>query len=118
MLHVSRWHYGQDFRSPVGTEVFATGAGIVTKASWTPYGFGNRIEIDHGYGYKTIYAHLSAFNVERGDRIQRGDLIGLSGSTGVSSGPHLHYEMHLTARIINPMYFFNDDLTESENTGR
>lgn len=114
VLHVSRWHYGQDFRSPVGTDVFATGAGVVTKAAWTPYGFGNRIEIDHGYGYKTIYGHLSAFNVKKGDRVQRGDLIGLSGSSGISSGPHLHYEVHLNGRIINPLFFFNDDLSSSE----
>ncbi len=114
VLHISRWHYGQDFRSPSGTEVYSTGAGIVRRAAWTPYGFGNRVEIDHGYGYTTIYAHLSAFNVEAGQRIQRGDLIGLSGSTGVSSGPHMHYEVHLYGKVKDPNYFFGDDLNVAE----
>jgi murein DD-endopeptidase MepM/ murein hydrolase activator NlpD len=114
VLHVSRWHYGQDFRSPNGTEVIATGSGVVTKAAWTPYGFGNRVEIDHGYGFKTIYAHLSEFFVEPGHLLQRGDLIALSGSTGISSGPHLHYEIHYNGKVQNPLYFFNDDLTLME----
>jgi murein DD-endopeptidase MepM/ murein hydrolase activator NlpD len=114
VLHVSRWHYGQDFRAPNGTKVYATGSGIVTKAAWTPYGFGNRIEIDHGYGFKTIYGHLSEFLVEPGQEIQRGDLIALSGSTGVSSGPHLHYEIHYNGKVQNPLYFFNDDLSLGE----
>ena len=114
VLNISRWHYGQDFSSPVGTEVFATGAGVVTKAAWTPYGFGNRIEINHGYGYKTLYGHLSGFNVEVGDTVTRGDMIGFSGSTGVSSGPHLHYEVHLNGRPINPLYYFHNDLTGDE----
>jgi len=114
VLHISRWHYGQDFRAPNGTRVYATGSGIVTKAAWTPYGFGNRIEIDHGYGFKTIYGHLSEFLVEAGQEIHRGDLIALSGSTGVSSGPHLHYEIHYNGKVQNPLYFFSDDLTLSE----
>ncbi len=111
VLHVSRWHYGQDFRAPNGTKVYATGSGVVSKAAWTPYGFGNRIEIDHGYGFKTIYGHLSEFFVEAGQEIQRGDLIALSGSTGVSSGPHLHYEIHYNGKVQNPLYFFSDNLT-------
>lgn len=114
VLHVSRWHYGQDFKAPDGTRVYATGSGIVAKAAWTPYGFGNRIEIDHGYGFKTIYGHLSEFFVEPGQKIQRGDLIALSGSTGVSSGPHLHYEIHYNGKVQNPLYFFSDDLSLGE----
>lgn len=114
VLHVSRWHYGQDFRAPNGTKVYATGSGVVTRAAWTPYGFGNRVEIDHGYGFKTIYAHLSEFMVEPGQQVQRGDLIALSGSTGVSSGPHLHYEIHYNGKVQNPLYFFSDDLTREE----
>jgi murein DD-endopeptidase MepM/ murein hydrolase activator NlpD len=114
VLGNSRWHYGQDFSAPTGTEVFATGAGTVTKAGWTPYGFGNRVEVNHGYGFKTIYGHLSAINVEPGDEIQRGDMLGLSGSTGISSGPHLHYEIHYDGKVQNPLYFFDDDLSLEE----
>ncbi len=114
VLHISRWHYGQDFRAPNGTRVYATGSGVVTKAAWTPYGFGNRVEIDHGYGFKTIYGHLSEFLVEPGQEIQRGDIIALSGSTGVSSGPHLHYEIHYNGKVQNPLYFFSDDLSLEE----
>ena len=114
VLHISRWHYGQDFRAPLGTEVYATGSGVVKKAAWTPYGFGNRVEIDHGYGFKSIYGHLSEFLVEPGQKIQRGDLIALSGDTGVSSGPHLHYEIHYNGKVQNPLYFFNNDLTMAE----
>jgi len=114
VLGDSRWHYGQDFSAPVGTNVYATGSGTVIKASWTPHGFGNRIEIDHGYGFRSIYGHLSEFNVEPGQVVTRGDLIGISGSTGISSGPHLHYEIHYNGRVQNPLYFFNDDLTLEE----
>lgn len=114
VLHVSRWHYGQDFRAPSGTKVYATGAGKVTKAAWTPYGFGNRIEIDHGFGYKSIYAHLSGFNVKAGQMVQRGDLLGFSGSTGISSGPHMHYEVHLNGKVQNPNEYFGNNLTVRE----
>lgn len=114
VLGISRWHYGQDFSAPIGTKVYATGSGTVKKAEWTPYGFGNRVEIDHGYGFTTIYGHLSGFNVEPGQEIQRGDLIGFSGSTGISTGPHLHYEIHYNGRAQNPLYFFDDNLTLEE----
>jgi len=114
VLGDSRWHYGQDFSALVGTEVFATGSGVVKKASWTPHGFGNRIEIDHGYGFTTIYGHLSEFNAKPGQEVRRGDLIGKSGSTGISSGPHLHYEIHYNGTVQNPLYFFSDDLTLEE----
>lgn len=114
VLGISRWHYGQDFSAPPGTKVYATGSGLITKAAWTPYGFGNRVEINHGYGFKTIYGHLSGFNVETGQEVQRGDLIGLSGSTGVSSGPHLHYEIHYNGKVQNPLYFFDDNITMTE----
>lgn len=114
VLGISRWHYGQDFSAPVGTKVYATGSGTVIKAAWTPYGFGNRIEIDHGYGFTSIYGHLSRFNVEPGTEVQRGDLIGYSGSTGISTGPHLHYEIHYNGKAQNPLYFFDDDLTLEE----
>jgi len=114
VLGSPRWHHGQDFQAPPGTEVFATGAGTVSRAGWSPHGFGNMVEIDHGYGFKTIYGHLSSVDVSVGQSVTRGDLLGLSGSTGISSGPHLHYEIHYNGKIQNPLYFFDDDLTMEE----
>jgi len=114
VLGSPRWHYGQDFQAPPGTDVFTTGAGTVTRAGWSPYGFGNMVEVDHGYGFKTIYGHLSSVKVSEGQSVTRGDLVGLSGSTGISSGPHLHYEIHYNGKVQNPLYFFDDDLTMEE----
>ncbi len=114
VLGSPRWHYGQDFQAPTGTEVFATGDGIVTRAGWSPYGFGNMVEVDHGYGFKTIYGHLQSVEVTLGQEVVRGSQIGLSGSTGISSGPHLHYEIHYNGKVQNPLYFFDDDLTMEE----
>lgn len=107
------WHHGQDFSAPMGTPVYATGAG---KVIYTGYdkGFGNFIKIDHGYGYQTIYGHLSEFKIKTNQEVKRGDLIALSGSTGYSTGPHLHYEIHLYGQYQNPLYFFDDDLSEDE----
>ena len=114
VLGVSRWHHGQDFYAPPGTKVYATGNGVVIKSSWNPYGFGNMIEIDHGFGFTSIYGHLSKFNIKEGDIVRRGQLIGFSGSTGISSGPHLHYEIHYNGLVQNPLYFFDDDLSLEE----
>lgn len=114
VLGSPRWHHGQDFKAPPGTEVFATGAGTVSRAGWSPHGFGNMVEIDHGYGFKTIYGHLSSVEVSVGQSVTRGYMLGLSGSTGISSGPHLHYEIHYDGKIQNPLYFFDDDLTMEE----
>jgi murein DD-endopeptidase MepM/ murein hydrolase activator NlpD len=109
-----QWHHGQDFSTPYGTEVFATGAGKVIEAGWNRGGFGNFVRIDHGYGYQTIYGHLSSIKVTRGMNVKRGDLIGLTGSSGTSSGPHLHYQIDQYGKHKNPLYYFNDDLTEEE----
>jgi hypothetical protein len=108
-----QWHHGQDFSTPYGTEVFATGSGKVIEAGWKG-GLGNCIVIDHGYGYRSTYGHLSNMKVTVGQNIKRGDLIGLTGSTGTSTGPHLHYQIDLYGQCKNPLYFFNDDLTEDE----
>jgi hypothetical protein len=108
-----QWHHGQDFSTPYGTEVYATGSGKVIESSWDG-GFGNCIVIDHGYGYQSTYGHLSNMKVTAGMNVKRGDLIGLTGSTGTSSGPHLHYQIDLYGQHKNPLYFFNDDLTEDE----
>lgn len=113
VLGTPQWHHGQDFRTPYGTNVYATGSGKVIEAGWNS-GFGNCIVVDHGYGYRSTYGHLSNIKVTVGLNIKRGDLIGLSGNTGTSTGPHLHYQIDLYGQHKNPLYYFNDDLTEDE----
>jgi murein DD-endopeptidase MepM/ murein hydrolase activator NlpD len=113
VLGTPQWHHGQDFSTPYGTEVYATGSGKVIKAGWQG-GLGNCIVIDHGYGYQSTYGHLSNFKVTVGTNVKRGDMIGLTGSTGTSTGPHLHYQIDLYGQFKNPLYFFNNDLTEDE----
>lgn len=114
VLGTSQWHHGQDFSAPYGTEVYATGNGKVIESGWNKGGFGNYVVIDHGYGYQTTYGHLSNIKVTIGQDVKRGDMIGLTGSSGVSSGPHLHYQIDFYGRHQNPLHFFNDDLTEDE----
>ena len=114
VLGSPRWHFGQDFCCPEGTEVHATGGGVVAYAGNQKDGFGVKVVIDHGYGYRTIYGHLSEVNVRRGQKVTRGDFIGLSGNTGLSSGPHLHYQIDLFGEHVNPLWYFEDSLTEEE----
>jgi murein DD-endopeptidase MepM/ murein hydrolase activator NlpD len=108
------WHWGQDFNCPYGTEVYATGDGKVIYAGKSDNGFGYYVEIDHGYGFQSIYGHLSKINVPVGMNIKRGDMLGLSGNSGTSSGPHLHYQIELNGAHQNPLNFFNDDLSREE----
>jgi hypothetical protein len=110
----AQWHWGQDFEAPYNTEVFATGDGKVIEAGWDSGGFGNYVLIDHEDGFRTTYGHLSSIKVTTGLSIKRGDLVGLSGSSGTSSGPHLHYQIELFGQHKNPLSFFNDDLTDEE----
>jgi murein DD-endopeptidase MepM/ murein hydrolase activator NlpD len=114
VLGTPRIHYGQDFSVPYATEVYATGNGTVIESGWNSMGFGNFIIIDHGYGLRSTYGHLSQINVSRGMNVKRGDLIGLSGNTGTSSGPHLHYQIDQFGQHKNPINFFNDDMTVEE----
>jgi murein DD-endopeptidase MepM/ murein hydrolase activator NlpD len=113
VLGTPQWHHGQDFSCPYGTDVYATGSGKVIEAGWNG-GFGNCVVVDHGYGYRSTYGHLSKISVNVGLNIKRGDMIGLSGSTGTSSGPHLHYQIDLYGQYKNPLYYFNNDLSEDE----
>ncbi|MCX6321433.1 MAG: M23 family metallopeptidase [Bacteroidia bacterium] len=114
VLGTSRKHNGQDFPVPYGTEVYATGDGKVIESGWNSGGFGNCIVIDHGYGLQTTYGHLSNIKVAMGMNVKRGDLIGLSGSTGLSSGPHLHYQIDKFGQHMNPVNFFNNDISVEE----
>ena len=107
-------HTGMDFTAPTGTEIFATGNGIIKKVVRSRRGYGYHVVIDHGFGYQTLYAHMSKFNVIRGQRIRRGDVIGYVGSTGTSTAPHLHYEVHKDGKKINPINFYFNDLSPEE----
>ena len=109
-----RMHYGQDFEVPYGTEVYATGDGSVIESGYNSGGFGNCIVIDHGYGFQTVYGHLSNIRVPKGMNVKRGDLIGISGSTGQSTGPHLHYQVEKLGQHMNPVNFFNNDMNFEE----
>ncbi|RLD65410.1 MAG: M23 family peptidase [Bacteroidetes bacterium] len=109
-----KFHSGMDFTAPTGTVIYATGDGVISKTKKSRRGFGNHITIDHGFGYKTIYAHMSKFNVKKGQKVKRGDVIGFVGNTGTSTAPHLHYEVWKNNKRINPINFYFNDLTPDE----
>ncbi|QZT36638.1 M23 family metallopeptidase [Halosquirtibacter xylanolyticus] len=111
---IPKFHYGMDFAAPIGTEIFSTGNGKVTKVIKSKVGYGLHVLVDHGFGYETLYAHMSKFNVKKGQKVHRGDVIGYVGSTGKSTGPHLHYEVHKNKRAVNPQNFYFQDLTPEE----
>lgn len=109
-----KMHEGMDFTAKTGTPIFATGDGVVERADNTASGFGNHIVIRHGFGYETLYAHLSRYKCRAGQRIQRGDIIGYVGSTGRSEGPHLHYEVHKNGKVVNPLNFYYGNISAVE----
>ena len=109
-----KMHEGMDFTAKTGTPIYATGDGVVAKADNTVSGFGNHIVIRHGFGYETLYAHLSRYKCKAGQRIQRGDIIGYVGSTGRSEGPHLHYEVHKNGKVVNPLNFYYGNISAVE----
>jgi murein DD-endopeptidase MepM/ murein hydrolase activator NlpD len=111
---ISKFHYGMDFTAPLGTEVYATGKGTIISIQSATRGFGKHIIIDHGFGYSTIYAHLSNFNVRVGQKVQRGDIIGFVGSTGTSVANHLHYEVKLNGVNVDPVNYYFEDLSPAE----
>ncbi len=110
---VGQFHPGIDFAAPYGTPIYATADGVIKKAVYDA-GYGNNILIDHGYGYKTLYAHMAEFKVKPGDKVKRGECIGYVGSTGLSTAPHVHYEVIYNGEQINPVYFFFQDLSAEE----
>lgn len=107
-------HTGVDFTANKGTEVFVTGDGVVKEIQNKVWGYGKCIIVDHGFGYQTLYAHLSAFKVKEGQKVKRGELIGLIGSTGKSTGPHLHYEVIKDGEKVNPIGYFHSDLSPEQ----
>lgn len=113
ILKYRRMHTGIDIAAPKGTPIYATGNGIVTSAD-REGGYGITCQINHGYGYETLYGHLSKVIVKPGQKVKRGEIIGYVGSTGLSMAPHLHYEVILNGKKVNPVYFFYNDLSPSE----
>ena len=113
VYHVRRFHAGMDFSAPVGTDVFATGNAKVAFTGWKQ-GYGNTVELDHGFGYTTLYAHLFKVLVHNGQNVKRGDVIALVGSTGKSTGPHLHYEVRYQDKPVDPRNFYFYDLTPEQ----
>jgi hypothetical protein len=110
----TKFHAGMDFAATVGTEIYATGDGVIVRADADGSGYGNHVRINHGYGYLTLYGHMSKIMVRPGQKVKRGDVIGLVGNTGKSVGPHLHYEVHKNGEAINPVNFYYNDLTPEE----
>lgn len=111
---VRKFHYGMDFTAPTGTPIYASGDGVVTRADNASAGYGEHIRIDHGFGYESLYAHLSKYNVRVGQKVKRGEVIGYVGSTGRSEAPHLHYEIRKDGVHMNPINFYYASLNTEE----
>jgi len=111
---IRKFHAGMDFSARTGTPIFATGDGVVTAADNKMSGYGNRVLINHGYGYQTLYGHMSKFAVKSGQKVKRGDIIGYVGSTGRSEAPHLHYEVHKNGEVVNPLNFYYGNISAKE----
>jgi murein DD-endopeptidase MepM/ murein hydrolase activator NlpD len=110
----TKFHAGLDFAAPQGSPVYATADGVVEVAGNLGNGFGNHVVINHGFSYETLYGHMVRVKARVGQKVRRGEVIGWVGSTGKSTGPHLHYEVHKNGREINPVYFFYNDLTPEQ----
>ena len=107
-------HHGIDLAGPVGLDIHCTGSGTVIYAKINRHGYGKEVVVDHGFGYRTTYAHLNDIFVEKGQKLKRGEVVGTLGSTGRSTGPHLHYEIRKDGRAVNPFYFFYENLSSEE----
>jgi murein DD-endopeptidase MepM/ murein hydrolase activator NlpD len=110
---VRKFHAGMDFPARIGTAIQASGDGIVADAGWHQ-GYGNCVKISHGYGYETLYGHMNRITVRQGERVKKGQKIGEVGDTGLSTAPHLHYEVHHKGAPVNPINFCMDKLTPAE----
>jgi murein DD-endopeptidase MepM/ murein hydrolase activator NlpD len=110
----TKMHAGIDFTAPQGTPIYATAMGTVRISGNTGNGYGNHVVINHGYGYETLYGHMTKIKVRSGQQVTRGEVIGWVGSTGKSTGPHLHYEVHKNDNKIDPVYFFYNDLSPDQ----
>ncbi|MWB95117.1 peptidoglycan DD-metalloendopeptidase family protein [Flavobacterium sp. GA093] len=111
---IRKMHNGMDFAANTGAPIYATGDGVVVRADNSASGYGNHIVIRHGFGYESLYAHLSRYNCRAGKRVKRGDIIGYVGSTGRSEGPHCHYEVHKDGKVVNPLNFYYGNISAVE----
>ncbi len=111
---VTKLHAGLDFAAPIGTPIYATADGTVTRADFNEGGYGNHVIVNHGYGYETLYGHMVRIKTRVGRKVKRGEVIGYVGSTGKSTGPHCHYEVHKNGTPVDPVYFFYNDLTPEQ----
>jgi murein DD-endopeptidase MepM/ murein hydrolase activator NlpD len=111
---VKKMHTGIDFAAAIGTPIYATADGVIDKLDVSFSGYGKMLEIDHGFGYRTRYAHMHGFAVRQGQKVKRGDLIGYVGDTGLSTAPHLHYEVFVNGVHANPVHYFFNDLNPAE----
>lgn len=111
---IKKMHTGIDFSAPRGAEIYATGDGIIVKIQYARNGYGKHVIVDHGFGYQTLYGHMSDYNVRRGQKVKRGDVLGYVGNTGTSTSPHLHYEVIKDGKKINPISYFYNDLTPQQ----
>lgn len=107
-------HAGLDFAAPQGTPIYATADGVIKTAGQSSGGYGNHVVINHGYGYETLYGHMVRIKARNGQRVKRGEVIGYVGSTGKSTGPHCHYEVHKNGQKLDPVYFFYNDLSPQQ----
>lgn len=111
---VKKMHTGIDFAAAIGTPIYATADGLIDEVQVSFSGYGKMVEIDHGFGYRTRYAHMHGFAVRKGQRVKRGELIGYVGNTGLSTAPHLHYEVLINGVQVNPVHYFFNDLNPAE----
>ncbi|MBP4139741.1 MULTISPECIES: M23 family metallopeptidase [Flavobacterium] len=111
---VKKMHNGMDFAAKTGAPIYATGDGVIARADNSASGYGNHIVIRHGFGYESLYAHLSKYNCRAGQHVKRGDVIGYVGSTGRSEGPHCHYEVHKDGKVVNPLNFYYGNISAVE----
>jgi len=114
ILQVVRHHYGIDLTAPRGTNIYATADGTVLQAGYREGGFGKKILLDHGFGYRTLYGHCDEILVDYGTKVKRGEVIARVGSTGLSKSPHLHYEVHVNGRPVDPINYYANDLSAAE----
>ena len=110
----TKFHAGLDFAAPQGTPIYATANGTVETAGNTGNGYGNHVVINNGYGYETLFGHMYKVKVKPGQKVKRGEVIGWVGSTGKSTGPHCHYEVHRNGEPVDPVYYFYNDITPAQ----
>jgi len=111
---VRKFHAGLDFTASIGTPIYATADGTVSAAGFSPDGYGTKVVINHGYGYQTLYGHMYRNKARAGQFVKRGEVIGYVGSSGKSTGPHCHYEVHKNGIPVDPIYYFYNDLTPAQ----